>query len=149
LCMSAVSAFGNVSSDISLSSNEMSLSSEESILKTGPVVEDIKVAVDFGTLKSKYAGSGDKIIIHIQDAHCNFEAQQNITKILDHMVKNYGVDMICVEGAEGVVDTSWFKAFPDEEIREEVATYFMKKGEITGTEFYSIISDDNGVIFGA
>ena len=57
--------------------------------------------------------------------------------------------MISVEGAEGIVDTSWFKAFPDAEIRKEVATYFMKKGEITGAEYFSITSDYSGTIFGA
>ncbi|MFC1644146.1 hypothetical protein ACFL5C_02345, partial [Candidatus Omnitrophota bacterium] len=57
--------------------------------------------------------------------------------------------MISVEGAEGLVDTAWFRAFPDVEIRKEVATYFMKKGELTGAEFFSIISDYSGTIFGA
>ena len=70
-------------------------------------------------------------------------------RMLDELVNKYGVDMIAVEGAEGVVDTSWFKTFPDAEIREEVARYIMEKGEITGTEFYSIVSDYNGIIFGA
>jgi len=111
--------------------------------------DDVAVGIDCGTIKSKYAGGTDKIIIHIQDAHCNYEAQQNISKMLEQFTKECGVDMISVEGAEGIVDTSWFKGFPDAEIRKEVANYFMKKGEITGAEFYSITSDYNGTIFGA
>jgi len=112
-------------------------------------VEDVAVAIDAGSVKSKYSGSSGKVIIHIQDAHCNFEAQSNINKILDQLTKENGIDMISVEGAEGLVDTAWFRAFPDAEIRKEVATYFMKKGEITGAEFFSINSDYEGSIFGA
>ncbi len=112
-------------------------------------VEDIGVALDYGIVKEKFEGKTDKIIIHIQDAHCNYEAQHNINKMLDQLHTECGVDVISVEGAEGLVDTSWFRAFPDAEIRKEVADYFMKKGEITGTEFYSITSNYNGTIFGA
>jgi len=112
-------------------------------------VDDIAIAIDAGTIKSKYAGSTDKVIVHIQDAHCNYEAQDNINRMLDQLASECGMKMISVEGAEGVVDTAWFRAFPDAEIRKEVATYFMKKGEITGAEFYSINSDYDGIIFGA
>ncbi|MGB3241587.1 MAG: hypothetical protein WBB66_01880, partial [Candidatus Omnitrophota bacterium] len=117
--------------------------------KTKITVEDIGIAIDSGTVKNKYKGRSDKIIVHIQDAHCNYEAQNNINKILDQLWKDYGVKMISVEGAEGIVDTTWFKAFPDAEIRKEVADYFMKKGEITGAEFFSINTDYDGTIYGA
>ncbi|MBU1127636.1 MAG: hypothetical protein KKE01_00955 [Candidatus Omnitrophica bacterium] len=114
------------------------------------MVEDIGIAIDSGTIKSRHQTGGDKVIIHIQDAHCNYEAQQNINRILEQLSAECGVNMISVEGAEGIVDTSWFRAFPDAEIRKEVATYFMKKGELTGAEFFSIISDNyGGTIFGA
>ena len=112
-------------------------------------VDDVGIAIDAGTIKSSFSGSAGKMVIHIQDAHCNFEAQSNINKMLDQLTKECSIDVISVEGAEGIVDTAWFKAFPDAEIRKEVATYFMKKGEITGAEFFSINSDYNGTIFGA
>ena len=117
---------------------------------TSPLaVEDIGIAIDSGTIKSKFLGKTDKVVVHIQDAHCNYEAQSNINKMLDQLTKEAGIGIISVEGAEGIVDTTWFRAFPDAEIRKEVATYFMKKGEITGAEFFSITSDFKGTIFGA
>ena len=121
----------------------------ETITAKDVSVEDIGIAIDCGTIKSTFNGGNKKIIVHIQDAHCNFEAQSNINKILDQVTKECGIDMISVEGAEGIVDTAWFRAFPDAEIRKEVANYFMKKGEITGAEFFSINSDYEGTIFGA
>lgn len=112
-------------------------------------VQDIAVALNVGRVKSRFEGHNGKTIIHIQDAHCHYEAQQNINNILEQVTREWGVDMISVEGAEGIVDTSWFRAFPDAEIRKEVADYFMRKGEITGAEFFSITSDYDGIIFGA
>lgn len=112
-------------------------------------IEDIGISKNIGSIKSKHKGKGEKLVIHIQDAHCNFEAQENIAKILDNLIKNYNVNFVAVEGADGIVDTSWFRAFPDPEIRREVARYFMKKGEITGVEFLSITNDYPFTLYGA
>jgi len=112
-------------------------------------VDDIGIAIDCGTIKSKYSGDSGRTVVHIQDAHCNYEAQSNINRMLAQLTKECGINIISVEGSEGIIDTAWFRAFPDSEIRKEVATYFMKKGEITGAEFFSIISDYKGTIFGA
>jgi len=112
--------------------------------------EKIVIPRDYGIVKSKYtAKDSRKLVIHIQDAHCNYEAQSNIIKILECLIKNDGLGLISVEGADGFIDTSWFKAFPDADIRKEVADYFMKKGEITGPEFLSITSDYPIKLFGA
>lgn len=111
--------------------------------------EKIIIPREAGLIKSKFAGKGGKLIVHIQDAHCNFEAQSNIAKIIETLVKNYNLSFVAVEGADGIVDTSWFKAFPDEDVRKEVATYFMKKGEITGPEFLSITTNYPIKLFGA
>jgi len=119
----------------------------QSITVTNP--ENIVVPREFGLVKTKFTGKDSRLIIHIQDAHCNYEAQSNIVKILETLYKNYNVGLVSVEGADGVIDTSWFKSFPDDEVRKEVADYFMKKGEITGPEFLSITTDYNIKLFGA
>lgn len=120
--------------------------------KVETVIDPLKIVVprDYGLVKARYAArDAKKLIIHIQDAHCNYEAQSNIIKILECLIKNDGLRLVSVEGADGFIDTSWFKAFPDADIRKEVADYFMKKGEITGPEFLSITSDYPIKLFGA
>ena len=52
-------------------------------------VEDIGIAIDNGTIKSKYSGSKGKVIIHIQDAHCNYSAQISIAKIVSYFRKHF------------------------------------------------------------
>ncbi len=111
--------------------------------------DNIIIEKDHGLIKSKFLGNSNKLIINIQDAHCNYEAQTNIVNILETLIKNHSLSLISVEGADGLIDTTWFKAFPDEEVRKEVATYFMKKGEITGPEFMSITKNYHIKLFGA
>ncbi len=121
---------------------------KQSEVTTDP--EKIVIPRDYGIVKAKYtARDSRKLVIHIQDAHCNYEAQSNIIKILECLIKNDGLSLMSVEGADGFIDTSWFKAFPDAEIRKEVADYFMKKGEITGPEFLAITSGHKIKLFGA
>jgi phosphomannomutase len=150
VAVSLIAAFSLYGCDMSFAMTAAEIASSDVVSPADVLsVEDIGIAIDAGTIRSKFSGDTGKTIIHIQDAHCNFEAQSNISRILEQLSKDSGVDMISVEGAEGTVDTAWFRAFPDAEIRREVATYFMKKGEITGAEFFSINGDYDGTIFGA
>lgn len=132
---------------------DISKQSPQEAKKAAQITTDpdkIVIPHDYGIVKAKYvAKDSRRLIIHIQDAHCNYEAQSNIIKILECLIKNDGLGLISVEGADGFIDTSWFKAFPDADIRKEVADYFMKKGEITGPEFLSITSDYPIKLFGA
>ena len=111
-------------------------------------LETWHVPETYGTIKEAHRGNQAKTIVYIQDAHCNFEAQQNNAKILQDLISNYGVKLVAVEGSTGIIDTTPFAQFPDKDIKTEVATYFMKKGRITGPEFLSITSDLKFTIFG-
>jgi hypothetical protein len=118
--------------------------------------DQIKIPENFGSIKEtwishlpSHAGP-QKLIIHIQDAHCNYEAQSNIGQILNAIMKEYPdqVKLVAVEGSVGNIDTSPFAEFSDKEIKKEVADYFMKKGKITGPEFLSITGDHKFAIYG-
>lgn len=79
-----------------------------------------------------------RLVAHIQDLHCNPEAAFNMANILEILVKDYGLSLVCSEGAEGPVDTSSVSGFPDAETREKVAKLFVNSGELTGEEYLSI-----------
>ncbi|MCX5715590.1 MAG: hypothetical protein NTV07_01770, partial [Candidatus Omnitrophica bacterium] len=102
--------------------------------------ESIIISENVGRVKEIFRGEPQKLIINIQDAHCNFEAQTNISQILDTLGNNYGLNFVALEGSSGEIDPSLFTTFPDEEIRKEVATYFLKKGKINGAEYLAITS---------
>lgn len=115
----------------------------------------IRISENYGSIKETWVpeniiGKDHPLIIHVQDAHCNYEAQANINNIIDGLMKEYPdqVKLVAVEGSVGTIDTSPFAEFSDDEIKKEVADYFMRKGKITGPEFLSITGDHNFTIYG-
>lgn len=84
------------------------------------------------------SSSESRLIVHIQDLHANPEAQLNSASILGIFIKDYGLSLVCSEGAEGEVDTSSVSNFPDPEVREKTARLFVNSGELTGEEYLSI-----------
>jgi len=112
----------------------------------------IHIQGKYGSIKQTWSPKSKDapLIIHIQDAHCNYEAQSNISKILESIMKQYPnqVNLVAVEGSVGNIDTSPFAEFSDVDIKREVADYFMKKGKITGPEFLSITGTHKFTIYG-
>jgi len=111
-------------------------------------ISDINIPQDIGLVKESFQGDGGKLIVHIQDAHCNFEAQTNISKILEILMDDRGLTLVALEGSAGEIDTSLFTTFPDVDIRREVATYFMKKGKISGAEHLAINTKKPILLYG-
>ncbi len=111
-------------------------------------VSAIQIPEDIGVVKTSYRGVGDRLVVHIQDAHCNYEAQTNIYKIIKNLAENNNVRLLAVEGSVGFIDVTPFSSFPDQKIKEEVADFFMKKGRITGPEYYAITSEKDMELFG-
>lgn len=102
-------------------------------------ISNIYIPDNIGKVIEVYeAPDTKKLIIHIQDLHCNPEAAFNMANILEILVKDYGLSLVCSEGAEGEVDTSSVSDFPDPEVREKVAKLFVDSGELTGEEYLSI-----------
>lgn len=138
---------------MSLFSFQFLLCAEEK--KTEPLtaqyINKISIPEEIGLIKEVSIPDESKIdelIIYIQDAHCLYEAQMNICKIVKTMVENYGVKLINVEGTAGLIDTKPFSAFNDRKVKLDFADYFMKQGKITGPEYLSITSDLEFTIFG-
>jgi fructose-1,6-bisphosphatase/sedoheptulose 1,7-bisphosphatase-like protein len=104
-----------------------------------------------GTLTDHYAGSGERLVIHLQDSHAHFEAQRNIAKLIDFFLKALPEGtprLVMLEGAEGLVDTSPLASIQNTQIKESIATYFLKQGLIGGPEYYSITSPKDVVLLG-
>ena len=104
-------------------------------------IEDISTPKTHKTLH-------ENTIIHIQDAHCDYAAQHAISEIIDHLVINYGIDTVNLEGAEGLSDLSVFRNVDDIELRDRVADYFVKKGIISGAEYYAINKPGKVLLWG-
>lgn len=95
---------------------------------------ELVVPGSLGKIKELYKGKSDKVIVYIQDAHLNYEAQTNIMSILDVLVEDYGLKVAGIEGAGGAIETDYFASFPEDEIRGQAADIFMREGHLSGPE---------------
>ncbi|MDD5438931.1 MAG: hypothetical protein PHS37_01945, partial [Candidatus Omnitrophica bacterium] len=79
-----------------------------------------------------------KVVIHIQDAHCNYFAQQKINEIIGYLRKQYGAGTVNLEGGAGPYDLSVFTNITDRKKRDNVSDYFLKEGLVNGAEYNAI-----------
>jgi len=111
-------------------------------------VGKINVPAQYGKITETYDASSRSalrapanLIIHIQDLHCNYEAQKALAKIVEHLYKNYGTTLILVEGGYGDVSLSYLRKEGTKARRLEVAEKYLKDGLIAGEEYLDIVSD--------
>lgn len=78
------------------------------------------------------------VVIHIQDAHCNYAAQKRIAQIIEYLNKEYGIDTVNLEGGAEGYDLSLFTDIKESNIREKAADYFVKEGLVNGAEYFAI-----------
>ena len=113
-----------------------------------PQVNGIQVPYEAGTTQDAYSNGGKEAIINIQDAHSSLSAQHSIVKILQDLSSNYDLNLIALEGAEGPIDISLLRTFPDKEIRRETAEYLMRKGKMSAGEFFAIVNEKPIKLYG-
>ena len=87
------------------------------------------------------------MVIHIQDAHDNLEAQRNIARILQSLSKSDSKlptsrILIGIEGSKGAFNFAPYRSFEDKEVTQQIADYFLKEGFITGSEYIGITAQE-------
>ncbi|MFH1459541.1 MAG: hypothetical protein ABIG64_04120 [Candidatus Omnitrophota bacterium] len=95
---------------------------------------DLVIPSSWGSIKEIYKGNSEEVIVHIQDAHRNYEAQTNIENILSLLVDEYGLIVAGLEAGVGKLNTDIFSTFPDEDIRVQATDFFVRDGRMTGAE---------------
>ena len=86
----------------------------------------------------------------IIDAHENIQAQFNIAKLIDEINSESPLSSVFIEGASGEVNPGkYFNIFDDKKISSSVFNYLLKKGFITGTEYWHLLSTRKTVLRGA
>lgn len=116
-------------------------------------ISNLSIPASAGSIKDTFKAhtfgrNAERIIIHIQDAHCNYEAQKNLVQILDFLVKVWDLKLIMVEGGSGDVSLSFLRSYSDKKTRKETAEEYLRKGEISGEEYLDIVSDYNLELYG-
>ncbi|MDP8299277.1 MAG: hypothetical protein P9L88_05185 [Candidatus Tantalella remota] len=111
-------------------------------------IDTFFLPIDLGMVRYIHKGNSDKVLIHIQDAHCNYPAQKKIAEILEYVNAEYGVKEVNLEGGAGSYDLSVFTDIYDKGVREKVADYFVQWGRVNGAEFYALNNPNKVTLWG-
>ncbi len=109
---------------------------------------DLKIPFRWGIIRDLYNSGTDKLIVNIQDAHCDFVAQENISRILERLASDYRLKVVALEGASGQVQNPILSFFPQDSVKKEVSLYLVKEGKLTGAEYLAITSDYGLKLYG-
>ncbi|MHB9154691.1 MAG: HD domain-containing protein, partial [Endomicrobiales bacterium] len=93
-----------------------------------------------GRITDAHYAAGDRVVIAIEDLHCHAEVQKNIGGIIAFLDKRFHVPRVYQEGAVGQIDTSWLLSLSDKNLRQSIVDSMLDKGELTGSEYYSVVS---------
>src|SRR3989338_4810271 len=99
-----------------------SLSKEEQPLSNP--FRDLTIPEDIGNVSEvlpSVDGKKGPVIFHIQDAHGSYEAQLNIKRIIEHLVKKYRIPLILLEGAAQPLEPDLFRFFKDSSMNNKIA----------------------------
>ncbi|MFA5159639.1 MAG: tRNA-dihydrouridine synthase, partial [Candidatus Omnitrophota bacterium] len=122
------------------------------------LVRDVKVRIppelglvdEFYNAVPRTLNSEPQKVIFIQDAHDSLEAQENISKIINHLVAHDGVKTVFEEGYEGSVPTDkYFGFIKDPKIKEKVSWFFMDHLRLGGAEYAHINREKDFSLMGA
>lgn len=94
------------------------------------------------------APTGAATVIHIQEAHTNYEGQQHIVSILERLIQQHGLRLVLVEGGQGDLSLAYLRRYGPPENRRQVADKYLRTGVITAEEYMDITSDYPMTIWG-
>ena len=92
--------------------------------------------------------SSSPIVIHIQEAHTNYDAQRHIVQILEQLVRQFGLRLILVEGGFGDASLSYLRGYGPKENRLQVGEKYLKAGVISAEEYLDMTSDYPLIVWG-
>lgn len=83
-----------------------------------------------------------RLILHVQNAHANYDAQMKIKELLEYLHKTYAFKTIFVEGAVDTLDPEALKMFPDAARNQKLADLMARQGELNGAELFILGEDE-------
>ncbi|MBF0216814.1 MAG: hypothetical protein HQL30_07465 [Candidatus Omnitrophica bacterium] len=101
-----------------------------------------------GTITDRFSGTSDRVIFHIQDAHCAYDAEKKISEIIGYLNGEYGIYAVDLEGGKGGYDLSMFTDIADPRIRRKISDFFLKEGLMNGAEDFAVNNPEKAGLWG-
>lgn len=103
-------------------------------------ISNLAIPKDLGKIEIRKRGASSRWIIHIQDVHAHFTAQENIAAILDHLNALYGITTVAVEGGWSSSDLPESWALPSSREKQDLAKALLEEDYLTGPPYAALFS---------
>lgn len=101
---------------------------------------NLAIPKSLGKIEERYVGTSGRWVIHIQDVHAHFTAQENIAAILDHLNTVYGIKKVALEGGWGETSFPETWALPNSRQKQLLVRALLEEDYITGPAYAAIFS---------
>ncbi|MBI4711121.1 MAG: hypothetical protein HY767_01455, partial [Candidatus Omnitrophica bacterium] len=106
-------------------------------------VQELIVPPGLGSVQESFRGNStpsQSPVILIQDAHAVPDAQLSLEKLVEYFQDKYDIKTVALEGAEGKLDATLFRSFPDAKKRADAFGEYLGSGELSGAAVASVLS---------
>ena len=88
------------------------------------------------------------IIVHLQEAHANPDAQRQLVEILRLLIERHGLRLILVEGGHGDVGLKRLRAHGTPEVRRRVLDKYLHAGIMSAEEYLDVTTEEPLILWG-
>lgn len=128
--------------------NSSSISEFEKILSSKAEKQISSLFSDkYGKVVSYKDNNSDTVVINVQDLHCDYFVQKNISSLIEELSKNYKIDTVFVEGGIGTINTEILSQI-NSQYKKTVLENLLKSGKLTGSEYYNALNDKTDFLKG-
>ncbi len=109
------------------------------------------LATAYGDVAEVHLAPGAKdrpLIIHIQDAHDQYDAQKNIARLIESLQAGAGIALVGVEGATGGFNLAPYRNFPRPQFIRDAAENLLRSNLIAGPEYAGWTSEKEPTLWG-
>ena len=108
----------------------------------------LKISPRFAKITDSHKGTKPRLLVHIQDAHTNPSAQENLASTLEELIKKYHFQKLFLEGGTKDDSLTALRPLADAKTRKRAAKKYLLSGELNGAEYLNVVSDIDMELWG-
>lgn len=115
---------------------------------SGLSISNLAIPESLGKIEDRFTGTSKHWVVYIQDVHAHLTAQENISAILEHLNRVYGIRSVGIEGGwnKTSLPKSW--ALPNSREKQMLSRGLLDEGYLSGPGYAALFSSSPIMLHG-
>lgn len=111
-------------------------------------ISNLAIPESLGKIEDRFTGTSKHWVVYIQDVHAHLTAQENISAILEHLNRVYGIRNVGIEGGweKTSLPKSW--ALPNSREKQMLSRGLFDEGYLSGPGYAALFSSSPMMLHG-